>query len=401
VIGMSYEMKILSEERVGERRRLEILYGPQHPASGHMRLFIEVDGDVIVNVEPDPGYVHRTMEKLCENKIYIQNIPLFERLSLPDPINVTLAYVHAVEKLAGIDVSPRAKYLRIIMAELSRISCHLYDLGIGTIFLGSSTGYMWCFGLRELVVQLFALATGSRTAPTYVIPGGVRYAPPKAFYEKTLKFLDFMERKLKEFYTLVLANPIAKARLKEVGILTKEDAARLGATGFAARASGINYDIRRVFPYEIYDQFEWDVVVRDEGDSLARLLNRYDEIFQSARIIRQAIKQVPMDGPLVGNAIVSKISAKLRPRVGEVVKLPQYITMRIPKGEAIGITEGGRGAYYYHVISDGTEKPYRIRIITPSWLNLRAFMHVCKGHRLMDFPAIYASFGYFPPESDR
>lgn len=172
---------VLREEKVGDSRKiLDIFWGPQHPTSGHTRFIIELEGDIVVNVVPDPGYVHRTMEKLGETRHWIHNIPLFERLSLPDAINVTWAYAMAIERLAKYDVSQRAEYLRVIMAELSRISTHLYDLGLHAIMIGSSTGFMWGFGLRELLVHLWAMVSGSRTTPSWVIPGGVRTAPPDA-----------------------------------------------------------------------------------------------------------------------------------------------------------------------------------------------------------------------------
>ena len=393
---------VLKEERLeGGRRVLDIFWGPQHPTSGHTRFIVEVDGDVVVNVTPDPGYVHRTMEKLGETRHWIQNIPLFERLSLPDAINVTWAYSMAVERLAKFDVSPRAEYLRVIMGELSRISTHLYDLGLHAIMIGSSTGFMWGFGLRELLVQLWAMVSGSRTTPTWVLPGGVRTAPPDAFYEQTRGFLDYLERKMDEFARVVVKNPVGYYRLRDVGYLSKEDAARLMATGPGARGSGVDWDARRVYRYGVYHELEWDVCVEDGGDALARTMVRLCEIRQSARIIRQALDRVPKDGPLVGEAVLHRLPPKQREKANEYIRLGALFTTMLPQGEGTGVTEGGRGRYYFHVLGDGTEKPYRVRISTPSWQNLRAMIKAFIGSRLMDLPAIYGSFGYFPPEQDR
>ena len=390
-----------SEQLEGSRRRFDILIGPQHPGSGHMRLLVEVEGDVITRVEPDPGYVHRTMEKLGETRLWIQNLPLFERMSLPDAINVTWGYIMAVEKLLGFDVSERAQYLRVIMAELSRISTHLYDIAIHGIFIGSSTVFMWALGLRELLVDLWVLASGARTTPSWVIPGGVRMAPPDAFYEKAIGFLNFLERKLVELERLMIKNPAGLVRLKEVGVLTREDAAKLGAVGPAARGSGIDWDARKVYRYSIYDRFEWDVVVEDSGDALARTLVRIGEIRQSARIIRQAIRDAPRSGPLVGDALLHRMPPQIRQRADREIKFAPLLLLKPGRGEGVGLVEGGRGIYYYHVFSDGGDRPFRVRIITPSWRNLMPFMRACIGARLMDLPSIYGSFGYFPPEADR
>jgi len=392
---------VLREEERGGKKLLELFYGPQHPTSGHTRLILELDGDIIVNITPDPGYVHRTMEKLGETRHWIQNIPLFERMSLPDAINVTWAYVIALEKILNFDVSPRAKYLRIIMAELSRISAHLYDLGLQAIMIGSSTGFMWGYGLRELLVELWVLATGSRTTPSWVIPGGVRYAPHEAFYEKLPGFLDFLEKKIDEFVRLVIKNPVGYYRLKDVGYLSKEEAIKYLATGPGVRGSGVDWDARRDLKYGGYDEFEWNVVVEDGGDSLARTLVRIGEIKESARIIRQALKVLPKEGYLVGEAAMHRMQPQAKQRAQELIKLTSFFATMLPVGEAIGVTEGGRGRYFFHVWGAGSDKPYRVRISTPSWQNLRAFMRACIGARLMDLPAIYGSFGYFPPEADR
>ncbi|MFN7105483.1 MAG: NADH-quinone oxidoreductase subunit D [Pyrobaculum sp.] len=391
---------VLKEEKLDESRRvLDIFWGPQHPSSGHTRFIIELDGDIVVNVTPDPGYVHRTMEKLGETRHWIQNIPLFERLSLPDAINVTWAYALAIEKLAKLDVSLRAQYLRVIMAELSRISTHLYDLGLHAIMIGSSTGFMWGYGLRELLVQLWAMVSGSRTTPSWVLPGGVRTAPPDAFYEQTMGFTQYLEKKIDEFVRLVVKNPVGFYRLKDVGVLAKGDAARLMATGPGARGSGIDWDTRKV--YGIYNELEWEICVEDTGDSLARAMVRICEILQSIKIIRQALERTPREGPLVGEAVLHRLPPKQREKAGEYIRLGALFTTMLPQGEGSGMTEGGRGRYYFHVFGDGSEKPYRVRISTPSWQNLRPMLRAFIGSRLMDLPAIYGSFGYFPPEQDR
>lgn len=385
----------------GGRRTLELLFGPQHPASGHIRFFLELNGDTISDIRPDPGFVHRTMEKLGETRHYIMGIPLYERLSLPDAINVTWAYNLALERMMGYDVSEHAEYLRALFGELSRISVHLYDLGLHAVMLGSSTGFMWAFGLRDLLVNLWAIATGARTTPSWVVPGGVRRAPPEAFYKRLPGYLDFLERKLDEFVRLVVKNPVGYARLKDVGYLSKGEAAAYLATGPGARGSGIDWDARRDIPYGYYNKFEWKVAVEDGGDSLARTLVRIREIKESINIARQVLKALPMEGPLVGHAATHKIPPKEREMLGEMVRLLGHYVTTTSLAEGTGVTEGGRGRYFFQVWGSGTERPFRVRISTPSWQNLRAFMKACMGARLMDLPAIYGSFGFFPPEADR
>ncbi|MEL9991316.1 MAG: NADH-quinone oxidoreductase subunit D [Thermoproteus sp.] len=385
----------------GGKKTLELLFGPQHPTSGHIRFFVELDGDIIVDIRPDPGFVHRTMEKLGETRHFIMNVPLFERLSLPDAINVTWAYSMAVEKMMEYDVSERAEYLRTLFGEMSRISVHLYDLALHAIMIGSSTGFMYGFGLRDLLVNLWAIATGARTTPTWVLPGGVRRAPPKAFYDRLPGFLDFLERKLDEFYKLVVKNPAGYARLKDVGYLSKEEAAAYLATGPGARGSGVDWDTRRDMPYGVYKQVEWEVKVQDAGDSLARTMVRIEEIKESAKIIRQLLKVMPMDGPLIGHAAAHKIPPKEREMLNELVRMSGYYVTTTNLAEGTGMTEGGRGRYFFQVFGSGGSNLFRVRISTPSWQNLRAFMKATIGARLMDLPAIYGSFGFFPPEADR
>ncbi len=379
-----------------------ILVGPQHPGSGHMRLIVKVKGDIMTDVIPDPGYVHRGIEKLAENRLYIQNIPLTERPAIMDCANMTLGYVRAIEKAMDIEVPPRAKYIRTILAELCRIGTHLYDAGILAVFLGHTTGFMWPFGLREFICEALCMITGARVTASFIIPGGVR----RDVDEKTLRFVRSvtftLEEKLKKFERIFVKNPAVIMRLKDVGVLTKKEAIKFGLVGPFLRASGVEYDVRKVEPYEAYDELNFDIPVADEGDSYARFLVRVYEIQQSLGIIRQAISNMPKGG-VISEDLIGKIKDK--EKVSKDVRGYFYRIfgrLTVPAGEFTTLTEASRGTLLYTLVSDGKSTvPYRLRIVTPGWAYLKGFMESCKGERLADLQAIYGSFGYFPPEADR
>jgi NADH-quinone oxidoreductase subunit D len=372
-----------------------ILVGPQHPGSGHMRLIVRVKGDIIQEVIPDPGYVHRSIEKLAENRLYIQNIPLVERPAIMDAANFNLGYIRVIEEALDIEVPERAKYIRTMLAELCRVGTHLYDAAILAVFLGHTTGFMYPFGIRELICEALVRVTGARFTSSFIIPGGVRRdvdnSTLKWIYDMTLA----IERRLKSFERIFIKNPTVIARLKDVGVLTKEEAIKYGVVGPFLRASGVEYDVRKIEPYEVYDELTWDMPVSDAGDGYHRFLVRVNEVAQSLSIVRQCIKQMP-EGRVISEQIAEN---------GEDIRGSFYDSLYdlvLPAGEYTTLTEGARGTIIYSIISDGESNvPYRVRIVTPGWLYLRGFMESMKGERLADLQAIYGSFGYFPPEADR
>ncbi len=372
-----------------------VLVGPQHPGSGHMRLIVRVHGDIIKEVIPDPGYVHRCIEKLAENRLYVQNIPLVERPAIMDAANLNLGYVRAIEEALDIEVPERAKYIRTILAELCRVGTHLYDAAILAVFIGHTTGFMYPFGIRELICEALVRMTGARFTSSFIIPGGVR----RDIDERTLRFVYnatlAIERRLKSFERIFIKNPTTIARLKGVGVLSREEAIKYGVVGPFLRASGVEYDVRVVEPYEVYDELNWEVPVADEGDGYARFLVRVNEVSQSLSIIRQCIKRMP-EGRVISDQICENgkdIAGNFFDCLADLV---------LPQGEYTTLTEGARGTIVYTIVSDGESNvPYRMRIVTPGWLYLKGFMESLKGERLADLQAIYGSFGYFPPEADR
>ncbi len=398
---MSQQSQILTRRL--DKDILEVFIGPQHPGSGHMRIILRVDGDIIVEAEPDIGFVHRTMEKLAEGREWVKNQPLFERMAILDAANCTLGYIMAIEKLLGIEPPPRAKYIRTILAELNRIASHLYGMGIFAILLGHSTMYMWFFGDREVFVELAERLTGQRLTHSFFWPGGVRRDLPSGFKDELEKGIKYFEKRLKEYEVMFLKNPVIRSRLEGVGYISRQKAAELGIVGPNIRASGIRHDVRIEEPYAAYPELDFEVPIYKEGDALARTLQRVDELRESLKILRQAVNRIP-EGPILHERYLKMFTKVLKDvlETEKRVKLaPALFNLRPPKGEAYARVEAGRGEYFYYVVSDGQNKPYRVRVVSPSFRNSIVFKYVLPGHRVADLPAIYGSIDYFPPEADR
>jgi NADH:ubiquinone oxidoreductase subunit D/NADH:ubiquinone oxidoreductase subunit B-like Fe-S oxidoreductase/NADH:ubiquinone oxidoreductase subunit C len=375
--------------------------GPHHAGSGHLRVTFRVKGDRIVEAIPEPGFVHRSMEKLAETKLYVQNIPLFERLAINDPANMNLAYVRAVEHALSIEVPERAQYLRTIMCELSRIEAFYYDSGIFSLFFGHTTGFMYCMAIREMVIEALMQISGSRSAPSFLVPGGLR----RDISDNVLDLIDNLssafDRRMKKFENIFVYNPVTIARAKGVGVLTKEDAIRCGMVGPFLRASGVNYDVRKIAPYDAYDKVDFEVTTGDDGDCLGRFLGRLEEIKESVKIVKQAVDAVRgIKGPILSDDVLGEYKEAASDIKGHFYRV--FGNLVLPKGEWTTITEAARGTTLFTLISDGESNvPYRVRVVSPCWMNLRGFMEATKGERYADFWAVYGSFGYFPPEADR
>jgi len=366
-------------EKVDERI-MTLNVGPQHPGSGHMRLIIKVDGDYIVSCDPDPGYVHRGEEKMAEYRNYIQNIPHLERPVIHDSCNILYPYCLAVEELLGIEVPERAKYIRVIASELNRCVYTLYWLSIYGIFLGHSTMFMWPMGDRELFIDLLEGLSGARVTHAYFVPGGVRNDAPSNFEEKCLRQVNYFEKRLKEYEDIFYQNPVLKQRTEGTGILSRMDAIRLGVTGSVLRSAGVDFDIRKKEPYDVYENLDFQSQVLKEGDSYARSRVPYLDMLGSCRIIKDALKKMPKSG---------SVRTKLKPN---------------PKGgndEAYRRVESGRGALGMYVVSDNKIEPYRVKISVGSFRNMICMPYLLKGEKLGNMPAVYWSLNYWPVEADR
>ena len=361
-------------------RIMTLNVGPQHPGSGHMRIIVRIDGDYIVDADPDPGYVHRGEEKMAEARNYILNIPHLERPVIHDSCNILYPYVLGVEDLVGIEVTERAKYIRVIAAELNRCIYIQYWLAIYGIFLGHSTMFMWPAGDRELLIDLMEKITGARVTHSYFIPGGVRNDVPANFEDVCLRQVNYFEKRIKEYADVFYDNPILKARTEDTGVLSREDAIRLGTTGSVLRASGVDYDVRVKEPYDVYDDLDVHTNVLKAGDSYARSKIPWLDMIESCNIIRQALEKMPKSG---------SIRTKLKPN---------------PKGkdeEVYRRVESGRGAAGCHIISQGKPEPYRLKLSVGSFRNLIALPYLLKGEKLGNMPAVYWSLNYWPVEADR
>ena len=366
-------------ERVDERI-MTLNVGPQHPGSGHMRLIIKVDGDYIVSCDPDPGYVHRGEEKMAEYRNYIQNIPHLERPVIHDSCNILYPFCLAVEDLLGIEVPERAKYIRVIASELNRCVYTLYWLAIYGIFLGHSTMFMWPMGDRELLIDLLEALSGARVTHAYFVPGGVRNDAPSNFEEKCLRQVNYFEKRLKEYEDIFYQNPVLKQRTEGTGILSRMDAIRLGTTGSVLRSAGVDFDIRKKEPYDVYENLDFQSQVLKEGDSYARSRVPYLDMLESCRIIKDALKKMPKSG---------SVRTKLKPN---------------PKGgndEAYRRVESGRGALGMYIVSDNKIEPYRVKISVGSFRNMICMPYLLKGEKLGNMPAVYWSLNYWPVEADR
>ncbi len=369
----------LSLEKVDERI-MTLNVGPQHPGSGHMRLIVQVDGDYIVACDPDPGYVHRGEEKMAEYRNYILNIPHLERPVIHDSCNILYPYCLAVEEILGLEVPERAKYVRVIASELNRCVYIMYWLAIYGIFLGHSTMFMWPAGDRELLIDLLEKMTGARVTHSYFIPGGVRNDIPANFEDVCLRQVNYFEKRIKEYADIFYDNPILIHRTEKAGILSREDAIRLGTTGSVLRASGVDFDLRKKEPYDAYEELDVQSIVLKEGDSLARSKVPWLDMLESCNIIRQALEKMPKSGSI-------RQKLKPNPRGGDV-----SVYKRI---------ESGRGSLGCYIVSKGKPEPYRLKLSVPSFRNLIALPYLLKGEKLGNMPAVYWSLNYWPVEADR
>jgi len=360
---------------------MTINIGPQHPST-HGGLHVEavLDGEKIIDTIVHVGYVHRGMEKIAESKTYAQFIPYLSRFDYLASNLRNLGYVQAVEKLMGIKVPERAEYIRVILAELSRIASHQLFIGSLCIDLGATTAMMYCFRDRERIMDMFEMTSGQRLITAYMRIGGVAEDLPEEFYPAVRSFLKDLPAMLKEYDGLIFGNEILQARLKGVGKLSAEDAIAYGVSGSNLRASGVNYDIRKIEPYGIYDRFDFEVPLGQNGDCWDRLMVRVEEIVQSARIIEQALEAMPE----------GEIKAKV-PRV-----------LKAEKGaEVYHRIESSKGELGYYIVSDGTDKPYRMHVRAPSFINLAVLPIISKGGLLQDIIANIATLDPVLGESDR
>jgi len=357
--------------------------GPQHPSThGVFRMVVALEGETILALKPVMGYLHRNHEKIGERNTFLQNMPFTDRLDYFSSMSNNFGYALAVEKLMGIKPPERAEYLRVIMAEFTRICNHLAAIGFFLNDLGAYfTPVLYALEERELILDVFEAVSGSRMMCNYFRFGGVARDLPDGIYEKIKKLVfDRLPRKIDELDLFLSQNEIIRSRGEGVGVLTPEQAIAFSAVGPLLRASGVPYDIRRADPYGIYDRFEFDVAVRYHGDIYDRFMIRLDEMRQSIRILQQAVRDIPEGSVQQGK--------------------PQY-QVRVPAGESYGRVEGPKGELGFYIVSNGKPNPWRYHVRAPSFINLTALETMAKGNKIADVVAILGSIDIVLGETDR
>ena len=386
-------------------RTVVLNMGPQHPSThGVLRLVVEIDGETIVRVRPDIGFLHTGIEKTCEAKFYQQVVPLTDRINYLDTFSNNLCYCLAVEKLLGLEIPERAQWIRVLLTELSRLNSHLIWLGTHAMDIGALTVFLYTFREREEILRLFEAVAGQRMMASYFRIGGLSMEPPLDFFDRVQAFIRTFPEKIDEYSNLLTGNPIFINRLKGVGYLSAADAIALGVSGPPLRASGVDFDLRRDMPYSSYEKFQFQVPVSTDGDCWARYLVRLIEMRESVKIIQQALDGMP-DGPVKADApkVVLPDREKMKTQMEALIHHFKIVTegFNVPAGEVYQGIECGHGQMGYYVVSDGSAKPYRVHMRYPSFPTLQAIETMCKGRLIADLVAVIGSIDIVLGEIDR
>ena len=393
--------------RSSSRRTEELLLnmGPQHPAThGVLRVVLELDGERITKATADLGYLHRGVEKLAEGLAYMQIIPHTDRLDYVCSMTNNYAYVRTVEKLLGLKIPERAEYIRTIVAEMQRIIGHLFWLGTQALDIGAMTVFFWTFREREVLLDLFEKLCGARLTLNYFRIGGVDSDFTPDLVERLRVFLKDFPAHIEEYETLLQTNRIWVGRTKDVAVISAEDAINFGLTGPVLRASGVAYDVRKLEPYGAYDKVEWEVPIGKNGDTYDRYWVRMEELRQSSRIIAQCLDQLP-EGPIVADApkIIPPPKAHVMRDMESLIHHFIIFTQgfKPPKGETYCATEAPKGELGFFIISDGSPRPYRMKIRAPSFVHMGAFDHMARGYLISDIITIFGTYDIVMGECDR
>lgn len=380
--------------------------GPSHPAMhGTIRMVLDLDGETIMNVDVQPGFLHRGFEKSCERGTWAQVFPYADRLNYVSPMLNNVGFALAVEKLLDIEVPERCQYYRVILGELSRIADHFTCNGASCMELGAFTPFLWLLKGREWIWEVLERETGARLTHSFGRIGGMAAPPTDTFEQDVRELLPKIERVAHEAESLLLHNRIFLDRMQGIGKISKETAIAYGCTGPVLRSTGVDYDVRKAYPYLVYDRFDFEVPVGHDGDNYDRFMVRMEEVRQSCSIISQALDQMPKDGPVNVDD----------PRIVLPEKRAVYTTieatiahfklvmegLKPPKGAVYQFTEGGNGELGFYIVSDGSGTPYRVRVRPPCWYNLQAARDMLVGHMVADVVATFGMINMIGGECDR
>ncbi len=383
--------------------------GPHHPAThGVLKLFCEFEGERVKKILPEVGYLHRGIEKLAEFKTYPAAMTLTDRLDYISSMSNNIAYCLAVERLMGIEPPARAKFIRTMVAELTRLSSHLLWLATHALDIGAMTVFLYAFREREQILQFFEKICGARLTVSYPRIGGVRLDIKKHVLEEIYEFMKVMVKRVDEYETLLTENRIWIARTKGIGVISPEEAVSLGITGPALRGSGVYYDIRKHAPYDAYSEVDFEVPLGEHGDTYDRYLCRVREMRQSAFIVKQCIEKMP-EGEILAE---DSPDIDLAPQSKRIIKGGESLWSGfveftdekyevLPKGEIYSAVEAPKGELGFYIVSDGGGKPYRMRVRAPSFIHISAIPKLCEGHLLADIIAIIGTLDIVMGEADR
>lgn len=369
----------ISDEEGLRTETMTVNFGPQHPAThGTLRIELEVDGEVIVRAEPEIGFLHTGFEKLGEYLDYNQFVCVTDRMNYISPLNNNIGFAIAVEKLFGIEVPKRGQYVRVIMAELSRIFDHLLSIGTQALDLGAFTVFLYFFQEREKLYDLFEMVTGTRLTTSYTRLGGVIRDFPDEFYPAVQKFIEELPGVIREVEILLNRNKIFLGRTKDIGVLTPEEAINYGWTGPCLRSTGVSWDIRKAEPYSSYEDFEFDIPVGGNGDVYDRYLVRMEEMHQSLRIVQQALENLPEGDVCLFDWKVhipekEDVYHTIEGLIHHFEIFMKNRGFRTPVGEVYSCTEAPNGELGFYIVSDGSRSPYRVRVRPPSFVNYQPF----------------------------
>jgi NADH-quinone oxidoreductase subunit D len=403
-VGTSTLLEPRPEE--GSKDRTMVLnMGPQHPSThGVLRLVIEIDGETVLKVVPDIGYLHTGIEKTCEAKFYQQVVPMTDRIDYLSPMTNNLCYCLAVEKLLQIEIPERAQWIRVLLNELTRLNSHLVWLGTHAMDIGALTVFLYTFREREEILRIFEAVSGQRMMTSYFRVGGLALEPPLDLFDRIQRLIKILPEKIDEYQNLLTGNPIWMGRLKGVGHLSAEDAIALGVTGPPLRASGVDWDLRRDMPYSSYEKFQFKVPVSNDCDVWARYIVRIEEMRESVKICQQALDGMP-EGDIKANApkVVLPDREKMKTQMESLIYHFKIVTegFTVPAGQVYQAVESPRGEMGYYVVSDGTAKPYRVHMRNPSFATLQALQKMCEGRLLADVVAVIGSIDIVLGEIDR